>query len=117
MSATTLTAPTRTKRSSSRNPAVKNTGTWNVVDMSPKTLIDFEEYLDATVHGKKVVVHATFKFNPVAGSISDFKILGIVEKPTEFDEAAFTEAVEEGTKLWADVPDHVAWVREMRGLS
>jgi len=35
--------------------------------------------------------------------------------PREFDEAAFAKAVENGTRLWADVPDPVAWVRELRG--
>jgi len=32
------------------------------------------------------------------------------------DWEAFNKAVEAGTKLWADVPDPVAWVREIRGV-
>jgi len=35
--------------------------------------------------------------------------------PGKLDEAAFAKAVENGTELWADVPDPVAWVRELRG--
>ena len=35
---------------------------------------------------------------------------------SSFDEDAFANAVEEGTELWRDVPDHVAWVRDVRGV-
>ena len=37
------------------------------------------------------------------------------EAPGGLDMEAFAEAVGQGTKLWADVPDPVAWVREVRG--
>jgi hypothetical protein len=32
-----------------------------------------------------------------------------------YDEAELEAAIEKGTRAWADVPDAVAWVREMRG--
>jgi hypothetical protein len=32
-----------------------------------------------------------------------------------YDEKEFEDAIEKGTRAWADVPDAVAWVRELRG--
>jgi len=37
-------------------------------------------------------------------------------RDSPFDEDAFGRAVEEGTILWRDVQDPVAWVRDIRGV-
>ena len=39
-----------------------------------------------------------------------------VKKYSILEDPEFLAMIEEGTKVWADVPDHVAWVRELRNM-
>ena len=71
--------------------------------------------LDKNYLYKEVIAHITYKHNPRTKQNDDYRLIEFVEQPPVLDLEAFALAVEEGTKLWQDVPDHVAWVRDLRG--
>jgi len=73
--------------------------------------------LDKNYLYKEVMARITYNHNPKTNQKSDYRLLGITEPPAVFDWEAFNLAVDAGTKLWQDVPDPVAWVREVRGAS
>ena len=72
--------------------------------------------LDKNYLYKEVIIRMTYNHNQQTNQKSDYRLLGITEPPAELDLNAFNLAVEAGTKLWQDVPDPVAWVREVRGV-
>ena len=53
---------------------------------------------------------------PMRKPPAEFKSRTGISRKTGLDMKAFAAAVEEGTKLWRDIPDHVAWVRDIRGV-
>ena len=77
--------------------------------------MEFLKELEKNYLYKEVVAHIIYRHNPRTKQNSDHRVLDIGEQAASLDMEAFERAIEEGTKLWADVPDHVAWVREMRG--
>jgi len=55
-----------------------------------------------------------------AGAIAETADTGAPACPAyapSYDEEELEAAIEKGTRAWADVPDSVAWVREIRGHS
>jgi hypothetical protein len=51
------------------------------------------------------------------GDLRDLHLMEFADYEPRYDEAVLNNFIEAGTKAWADVPDAVAWVRELRGGS
>jgi hypothetical protein len=55
--------------------------------------------------------------NTRTGELRDPKLIEFADYAPRYDEEALERFIEAGTQAWADVPDVVAWVRELRGGS
>lgn len=42
-------------------------------------------------------------------------VMEVYEEYPVYDEAYLNRLIERGTKVWADIKDHNAWIRDMRG--
>lgn len=80
-----------------------------MIQIDADTLSDLKENIVYKIKNIKV----SYDYNPSDGSKENYRFLGFVEKGD--DGEAMKRFVEHGTRDFAGVVDHVAWVREMRG--
>lgn len=62
-----------------------------------------------------VTVRIKAKLNLYTGEIKDAELIEFVEYAPKFDENQFEAMTQKGRNAWSDVPDHVRWIRELRG--
>ena len=62
-----------------------------------------------------VTVRIKAKLNLYTGEIKDAELIEFVEYAPKFDSQEFEQMTTKGRKAWADVDDHVKWIRELRG--
>ncbi len=63
----------------------------------------------------KVQIQIAAHENMRTGELRDIHLLAFVGQGPSYDERELEGFVEKGTRVWSDVPDSVAWVREQRG--
>ena len=81
-----------------------------IVKITPQQIADLKE----SIVYKRRNMRVKYRYNPATGEEDDFVFLDFV-KSREFDEESFQKVTEEATVAWADVTDHVSWVRQQRG--
>ena len=64
---------------------------------------------------KKIRVRLGYQYNTATAARRNYTLVEILGLKTPIDDQALDAAIAEGTKIWHDVVDHVAWVRGIRG--
>jgi hypothetical protein len=64
---------------------------------------------------RKVQIHVAAQENVKTGELKDVRLISFVGKGPSYDEAELEAAIAKGTTAWANVPDSVAWLRNVRG--
>lgn len=86
------------------------TGKPIIVKISPQQIADLKE----SIVYKRRNMRVKYRYNPATGEEDDFVFLDFV-KSSGFDEESFRKVTDEASVAWADVADHVSWVRQQRG--
>ncbi len=60
-----------------------------------------------------IVARVRYRLNPATGDRSETTLVRFIDRPTD-PKVVLREIVEAGTKAWADIPDPVAWLRDLR---
>jgi hypothetical protein len=64
---------------------------------------------------RKVLVRVEAEQHSVTGEMRNYRLLSFEDYDPHYDEAALDQFAAVGRVAWKDVPDHVAWVRALRG--
>ncbi len=64
---------------------------------------------------RKVQIHVAAQENAKTGELRDVHLISFIGKGPSYDEAELEAAIAKGTVAWADVPDSVAWLENVRG--
>jgi len=62
-----------------------------------------------------VQLHVNAQQNIRTGELRDIILIAFIGEGPSYDEDELNQAIEKGTHAWADVPDSVKWVRDLRG--
>ena len=63
---------------------------------------------------RKVQVYVSAQENVKTGELRDIRLITFVGKGPSYDEAELEAVINKGTKAWANVPDSVAWLKNVR---
>lgn len=88
----------------------KKTGESIPVEVTPQQAEELRQVALRTRCNLRVL----YSYDPVADVTGNYRLLEWV-RPRAFDEAAFDAIVKKTSPAWADIEDHVAWVRQQRG--
>jgi hypothetical protein len=64
---------------------------------------------------RKVLVRVEAEQHYVTGEMRNYRLLSFEDYDPRYDEAALDKFAAAGRVAWQDVPDHVEWVRSLRG--
>jgi len=64
---------------------------------------------------RRVQARLSAEKNIKTGAYKNQRLMAIVGEAPSYNESELKAAIAKGTAAWADVPDAVAWVRELRG--
>jgi len=63
---------------------------------------------------RKVQVHVSAQENVKTGELREVRLIAFVGKGPSYDEAELEAVITKGTKAWANVPDSIAWLKNVR---
>jgi hypothetical protein len=64
---------------------------------------------------RKVQIHVSAQENMKTGELRDVHLISFIGKGPSYDDAELEAAIVKGTVAWADVPNTVAWLENIRG--
>lgn len=64
---------------------------------------------------QKVQIRVAAQENVKTGDLREVRLISFAGKGPSYDEAELEAAIAKGTAAWANVPDSVAWLKEIRG--
>lgn len=90
------------------------------LDRTGKTLIigASQGYLREQIENRlyhKALLHVRANQHFRTGDLRNIQLIAFVDYQPTYDEGALDRFAAKGTKAWADVPDAVKWVRDLRG--